>query len=134
MTGQYLEWTVELPSKVYERESPVFFLKNSEWFFRFIYKFSSSTKRYKMYLELKNKRRNLESCRVNFQVGFKDEETLSLHKGEFSTSENLNFWSIPADELRSKMRTQSKIGSLKFLFYFNNVLEPLLKINRETSK
>lgn len=119
-------------------------LKGNEWYFRFFLHFETEwsyekemeihlsyenqTETYWSYeldLEQKNSRTDYESCSVDLIFGYEGEETFNLGKGLFDMSEHHCVWS------RCWLNSQKKI---KFRFYFDNAVKPLLKNNNERGK
>lgn len=144
-----IDWCTDLPSGTRYRESPVFMLKGNEWFLRFVLKFETEWSyedemeiylsyenkiepywSYELYMEQKNIRTDYESCRVNFMVGYENEETFNLGKGAFIISEYRCVGPILV-WCHCRLDCQRKI---KFRFYFDSVVELLLKNSNETGE
>lgn len=135
--GQYLEWCTDIPLRDESRESPVFFLKGNEWFFRLalVQDRSKYEWYFTVYLELKNKHKNIESCRILCKIGFKNEEYLSLCRTEFEVSEHRQVWGILSADLRKKLPLDYMTGNLmKFVLFFDGVVEPLLELSKKTGE
>lgn len=119
---QHFEWCTELPSIDQPRESPVFLLKNNEWFFKLVYEKPGSTWYLEIYLELKTKHTDIKTCRANYQVGFKNEATLSLGSGAFEVREHCEVWYISQATLNSKLPPDYIMGNwMKLIFSFDDV-------------
>lgn len=85
---------------------------------------------YELYMEQKNVRTGYESCRVNFMVGYENDETFNLAKGAFVMPEHGSGGSILV-WCHCRLGCQRKI---KFRFYIDNAVEPLFKNSNETGK
>lgn len=132
---QCLEWCTALPSIDHPQESSVFFLQGNEWFFRLIYEKFSSVWYCELYLEIKNEHIELKPRSVSYQVGFKNEQTLSLAKGDFEISKHCEVWCHRVKELHSKLPADYMDGNwIKVLFYFDDCVEPLFQITKKTGE
>lgn len=132
-----LVWCTELPSTDRPRESPVFLLNGNEWFFRFFLEKHKHTRLwdYGMHIMLKKKHVDYETFRVNFEVGFKNEPTLSLDKGDVRVSEYYDHWYMIARKLQSKLPSDYLDGNwIKFVFNFDSKAESLSKISNEVGQ
>lgn len=128
-----LEWCTELPSKDCPRESPVFVANGSEWNFRFVLEKQSATWYFNLYLEFKCTHTEFKSCRGNLQVGFVEEQTLSLGNKAFSVSEPIKeeIWCICTSDLQQKLSSNYlDCKGIKFIFSFHNISVSLLKIKK----
>lgn len=125
-----LIWCTELPSTDRPRDSPAFLLNGNEWFFRFVLEKVYNNWLYRIHIELKKKHIDYKSFRVNFQVGFKNEETLSLGKGDIRVCVYYDHWYMIARKLQSKLPSDYLDGNwIKFIFNFDNKAESLSKIS-----
>ena len=133
---QCLEWCTPLPSVDQPRESPIFLLQGNEWFFRFITVSSLTTWYYGLYVELKNEHAILhEESEKKIEVGFKKEETLSLRRGTFKISKHYQVWYMSVKNLQEKLPSDYMDGNwIKFLFFFDDVVEPPVKITKATGE
>ena len=137
--SQSLEWCARI-SKLREhpRDSPVFLLHDNEWFFRFIHWENRFGAMFcGICLLLKNQSKDLKPTSVSFRVGFRNEQTLSLGKGEFILNSNsYKVWYMALDDERmpKKSSIHTKDYWIKFLFSFNDVIEPRVKITKETGE
>ena len=130
---KYLEWCTDLPTADCPLESPIFSLNGNEWFFRLYLDQGSYS--FAVDLELKTKKVDFEAVFNRYTVGFKDEEAQCISKGSFELQRNWRVWNMLLDELQSKLPSNYMAGNkMKFVFYFNNVDESVLKIIKRTGK
>lgn len=135
----FLEWSTDLPLEDQPRESPVFLLKGNEWYFQFVLEKcvflptnSVLVSDCVLYLELKNKRTNVEPCRGHFKIGFKDKKNFDFFKGEFSVSEHCSIWYNTEEALKIIEPVTNKW--IKFMFYFDDGTVPILLLSEEKGK
>lgn len=133
-----LEWCTPLPVLNQPRESPVFLLNGNEWYFRFVVDICEGMWCGVVYMELKKRQTDLQSCSVKFQIGFKNEETLGLGDGRFTlSSEQCKVWNMNIAILLSKLNWGYFTGNwIKFIFEFERDDEPIsiLKFNKVTGE
>lgn len=133
--GQYLEWCTDIPIRGESRDSPIFFLKGNEWFFRLSVVQLGYAWYFRVYLELKKKLKDFEPCRIFCKIGFKQEGFLNLCRAEFELSEHHEVWTIRSEELQEKLPPNYMAGNLmKFVFFFDDVSKPLLERSKKTGE
>lgn len=136
----FLEWSTDLPLKNQPpRESPAFLMLRNEWFFRFVLEKcvflptnSVLVTDCVLYLELKNKRQNVEPCWGNFKIGFKHKKNFDYFKGEFEVSEHCSIWYNTEETLKLFQPVTSKW--IKSMFYFDDGTVPVLLLSEEEGK
>lgn len=126
--GQYYEWCTDIPLRDEYRESPSFFLYGTEWFLRLLlHRKGGYGWCFSVYLELRTEVDHYEPCYIKCEIGFKQEETLSLGKVEFEASEHREVWAIRSEDLQNALPYDYMTGNLmKLVLCFDDVTEPLL--------
>lgn len=131
-----LEWCTELPAKDCPRESPPFLANGSEWFFRLIL-YNRIDWCFILYLEFKCTHTEFKPFRGKFQVGFVEEQTLSLANTVFNVSEptEKQIWHSYVTDIHQKLTVDYfNCKGIKFIFFFDDIASSLLKICEETGE